>query len=77
MATPTYTDDQLQALKNALANGTLHVRFVDREITYRSVNELKSAIATVDRELSLAAGKLPNRQVKVFTSKGINTGGRI
>ena len=63
----TYTDQQLQALKDALASGTLRVRFADREITYRSVEELKAAIATVDRELSAAAGTLPKRQIRIWT----------
>ena len=73
----TYTDQQLQALKDALASGTLRVRFADREITYRSVEELKAAIATVDRELSTAAGTLTKRQIRISTGKGIGNGGKI
>ena len=35
-----YTDQQLQALRDALANGVRRVRFGDREIEYRTVEEL-------------------------------------
>lgn len=73
----TYTEAQLQALKDALGSGALRVQFKDREITYRSVQELEAAIATVDRELSTAAGTLPKRQIRIWTGKGIGRGGRI
>lgn len=73
----TYTDQQLQALKDALATGTLRVRFADRDVTYRSVAELKTAIATVQNELDVAAGTQPKRQVRIWTSKGIGIGDRI
>lgn len=71
----TYTDQQLQALKDALASGTLRVRFSDREITYRSVDELKAAISTVEIELAKNAGSLPNRQIRVYTEKGFKSRG--
>jgi hypothetical protein len=67
-----YTTDQLQALQNALASGELRVRFTDREVEYRSVEELKAAI----REVQIALGIDPNtprvRQVRVYTDKGLN-----
>ena len=42
-----YTTDQLQALQDALASGALRVRFQDRDVEYRSIAELKTAIAEV------------------------------
>ena len=46
----SYTPDQLQTLRDALANGVRRVRFGDREIEYRTVDELKSAIATAEAD---------------------------
>ena len=47
-----YTQDDLNALERALALGTLRVRDGDRDITYRSVVELREAINTVRASLS-------------------------
>ncbi len=66
-----YTEAHLQALKDALANGVLRVRFADREIQYRSVDELKQVIATVEQELAAANGTKVRRHVRVYTGKGL------
>ena len=50
-----YTTEHLAALKQALASGALRVRSGDQDITYRSIAELREAIATVDAALSPAA----------------------
>lgn len=65
-----YTEQQLQALREALANGVRRVRFENREIEYRSVEELKAAIAAAEAELAKAAGKPAIRQIRVSTEKG-------
>ncbi len=67
----SYTPEQLQALKDALANGVLRVKFADREIDYRSVDELKAAIATVEKELATTNGTPPRRHIRIFTGKGL------
>lgn len=65
-----YTEQQLQALRDALANGVRRVRFENREIEYRSVEELKAAIAAAEAELAKASGKPAIRQIRVSTEKG-------
>ncbi len=65
-----YTEQHLQALREALANGTRRVRFADREIEYRSLDELKAAIATVQGELVKASGNPTSRQIRISTQKG-------
>ena len=49
-----FTQAQIDAAKNALASGKLSVRFGDRSITYRSVNELRQAISLMEAELNSA-----------------------
>lgn len=66
-----YTDQQLQALRDALANGVRRVRFGDREIEYRTVDELKQAIATAEADAAKSSGSSPVRQIRVSTQKGL------
>ena len=65
-----YTEQQLQALRDALANGVRRVRFENREVEYRSVEELKAAIAAAEAELAKTRGKATIRQIRVSTEKG-------
>lgn len=55
-----YTADQLQALQDALASGELTVEFDGKRVTYRSVDELRQAIAVVEGALA-DAGTVPAR----------------
>lgn len=65
-----YTDQQLQALRDALATGVRRVRFGDREIEYRTVDELKQAIAAAEADVAKGSGAAPVRQIRVQTQKG-------
>lgn len=65
-----YTVQQLQALRDALASGARRVRFGDREIEYRSIDELKDAIAGAEVEIAKANGTPPVRHIRVHTRKG-------
>ncbi|MCW5982438.1 MAG: hypothetical protein KIT09_30405 [Bryobacteraceae bacterium] len=65
-----YTDQQLQALRDALANGVRRVRFADREIEYRTIDELKAAIAAAEADLAGSGGGTAIRQIRVYTEKG-------
>lgn len=65
-----YTDQQLQALRDALASGVRRVRFADREMEFRDVAELKQAIATAEAEIAKSAGAPVVRQIRVSTEKG-------
>lgn len=66
-----YTDQQLQALRDALANGVRRVRFGDREIEYRTVEELKEAIAAAEADVAKNSGTPVIRQIRVQTQKGL------
>jgi len=52
-----FTATQLQALQDALTSGELTVEFDGKRVTYRSIAELKAAIAVVEDALA-AAGEL-------------------
>jgi hypothetical protein len=65
-----YTEQQLQALRDALASGARRVRFGDREIEYRSLDELQRAIAAAEVEIARNNGTPPVRQLRVSTQKG-------
>lgn len=65
-----YTEQQLQALRDALASGVRRVRFADREMEFRDVAELKQAIATAEAEIAKAAGSPVVRQIRLSTEKG-------
>jgi hypothetical protein len=65
-----YTDQQLQALRDALANGVSRVRFGDREIEYRTVEELKAAIAAAEADVARSSGTPMIRQIRIETQKG-------
>lgn len=66
-----YSQTQLEALEAALASGTLRVTFEGRSLEYRSVDELKKAIAEVKASLAAADPVRPrSRVVRAYTSKG-------
>jgi hypothetical protein len=66
----SYTTTQLEALQKALATGERRVSFGDKTVEYRSVEELREAIRTVEAELARTLGVNPKRQIRVTTSKG-------
>ena len=70
-----YTQAHLDALEAALVKGEKRVTFGDKTVEYRSVDELKAAIAAVTRDLFEQAadtGLWPGapRQIRVTTGKG-------
>lgn len=70
-----YTTTQLTALETALAKGEKRVSFGDKTVEYRTVDELKLAIAEVRKCLhddAVATGLYPRppRQIRVTTGKG-------
>jgi hypothetical protein len=66
----TYTLEQLDALKRALATGERRVTFGDKTVEYRSIDELRAAIRAVESELARGAGSASTRQIRVTTAKG-------
>lgn len=66
----TYTADHLQALRDALASGEHRVSYEGKSVEYRSVADLKAAIAEVESAIARDTGRIKVRQIRVTTSKG-------
>jgi roadblock/LC7 domain-containing protein len=67
----SYTEQHLQALREALASGEHRVTYDGKSVEYRSVVDLKAAIAEVESQIARAAGKCKSRQIRISTSKGL------
>ncbi len=66
-----YSETQLEALEAALASGMLRVSFEGRSVEYRSVEELKKAIAEVKAAMAASDPVRPrSRIVRTYTNKG-------
>lgn len=67
-----YTLDQYNKLKSAIAEGVLTVKYFDKEITYRSLDDMLRILTLMKREL------FPNNnngRTYVSYSKGTNRRG--
>jgi roadblock/LC7 domain-containing protein len=67
----SYTEQHLQALREALASGEHRVTYDGKSVEYRSVVDIKAAIAEVESQIARAAGKRKSRQIRISTSKGL------
>jgi hypothetical protein len=66
-----YTTDDQTALQRALVSGELRVAFSDgRSVEYRSIREIKEALAVVNTTLNASSGKKRIRQVQVNMEPG-------
>lgn len=62
-----YTQQQYQALCAAIAQGVQSVQYGDKNITYRSLAEMKQVKADMEKELGV---KSPTRKRYISHSKG-------
>jgi hypothetical protein len=65
-----WTQQQLDAIEAAIASGELTVRFGDRTVTYRSMDELLQARALIKQAVDEQAGTATDRFTFGQTSKG-------
>jgi len=65
-----WTQQQVDAIETAIASGELTVRFGDRTVTYRSMEELLQARAVIKNALDAEAGTATDRFSFAQTSKG-------
>ena len=69
MADMTYTEDQVRALREALTSGVLTVSYDGKSVTYRSVDEIKTALAEIENARARDAG-MQVRQIRIVGNKG-------
>lgn len=67
----TYTVAQRDALKAAIASGVLSLSYEGKNVQYRSMAELKAALAEVEQGLSKDSGKPMARQIKIYAEKDL------
>ena len=63
-----YTQADLDVLDAAIKSGVVEVRYQDRTVRYRSMEELRSARALAYAEVN---GRTMKRQARMSTSKGL------
>ena len=68
--TSTYTEAQIQALKDAISQGTLKVEYSDKKVTFRSLAEMRQTLALMQNELHPGTAR-PTRRYAQF-SKGLD-----
>ena len=67
----TYTEEHAHALREALATGEHRVSYDGKSIEYRSVSDLKAALAEVESALARHLGIPKSRQIRMNTAKGL------
>ncbi len=65
-----YTQDQVDRLQAAIAEGAVRVRYADREVTYRDLEEMRQTLGMMKADLAGAAGRPRRRRILFRTSKG-------
>lgn len=68
---PTWTQDDLRAIEEALASGALRVKYIDREVTYQSRADLLATRELIRRALGCAGSGLAAGRKYGAYSKGL------
>lgn len=77
MTTTGYTIEQYKALEEAIASGERRVKYEDKEIEYRSINEMKDILSMMRKSLCLdkstgKKGLFGGRRINGIHSKGLD-----
>jgi hypothetical protein len=62
-----FTQAQITALEQAIATGATRVRYADRDVTYRSLAEMRDLLAEMKEQVN---GTTRTRQIRVTSVKG-------
>jgi hypothetical protein len=65
-----WTTTDRDALKKAIAQGAQRVRFADRDVEYRSLEEMRQVLAMIEADINTAAGVRRVRQVRFYSGGG-------
>ena len=67
----SYTIAQRDALRQAIASGVLLLRYDNKRVQYRTLNELKAALDEVEQSLARDSGIVQTRQIKIYAEKDL------
>lgn len=67
----TYTTSQRDALRQAIASGVLRLSYDGKTVEYRSLVDLKAALAEVEQSLARDNGQPQTRQIKIYADKDL------
>lgn len=65
-----WTTAERDELKSAIAKGARRVKFADREVEYRSLEEMRQTLAMIEAELGAADGVKRVKQIRFYTGGG-------
>lgn len=68
-----WTQTDIDKLKAAIGQGATKVKFADREVTYRSLEEMRETLRLMQVEVDAATGVVRSRRRRVLfaTGKGL------
>ncbi|MFH1557429.1 MAG: hypothetical protein ABII76_21685 [Pseudomonadota bacterium] len=64
-----YTTEQREALREAIASGATEVTYDGKTVKYRSLNDMRSVLDIIDRDLSGAPRR--SRSLRAVSNKGL------
>ena len=65
-----FTSTDVQRLEQAIASGTLRVKYADREVTYHSLEAMRALLRQMRTEVSDAAGTPRRKRVIRLYQRG-------
>ena len=71
MVTVPELEARLESLKAQRDSAVARVFYDGRSVEYRGTAEIALAITELERELRALQGKVPVRQIQIYTSKGL------
>jgi hypothetical protein len=66
-----FTQQDLDLLKGIVKSGVAETQFADKRIKYQPIDSILRAIQIVTNEVNTQAGAPGDRQVRVFSCKGL------
>ena len=68
-----WSQTDIDKLKAAIGQGATKVKFADREVTYRGLDEMRETLRLMQNEVDALAGKPRRRarQIRFITGKGL------
>lgn len=65
-----WTQSDLDSIDQAIAQGVAEVRFADRTVRYRSIDDLLKARDAISQTLANQQGSVIKRHLRIYTGSG-------